>query len=100
MKYDGDADFKNVYSHVRNQGDFDKWKEHVLKLRKDLNIRLMLAASFASPLIELVGALSFVLHIWGTTGEHDAERHGTNSGIFAQPPVLCGRAAADQDALE
>lgn len=89
VKYDGDADFKNVYSHVRNQGDFDKWKEHVLKLRKDLNIRLMLAASFASPLIELVGALSFVLHIWGTTGFGKTVSLMVAASVWGNPEMGC-----------
>ena len=44
------------------------WLEHITELRQDINIRLMLSASFASVLIEKVGALPFVLHLWGETG--------------------------------
>ena len=63
VKYDGDIDFKSIYDNVRAQGDFVDWLEHVTELRKDINIRLMLAASFASPIIEVVGALQFILNL-------------------------------------
>ena len=68
VKYDGDADFKDLYKHIEEYGDFKAWKEHVSELRKSLPIRLMLDVSFGSVLIELVGGLPFVLHLWGTTG--------------------------------
>ena len=68
IKYDGDADFQSIYDHVGECGSYELWLDHVTKLRENINIRLMLSASFASVLIEKVGALPFVLHLWGTTG--------------------------------
>ena len=68
VKYDGDADFKDIYKHIKEHGDFKIWKEHVSELRKSMPIRLMLDVSFGSALIEIVGGLPFVFHLWGTTG--------------------------------
>ena len=68
IKYDGDSDFQMIHDDICEHGDYAKWKEHITELRENINIRLMLSASFASVLIEKVGALPFVLHLWGETG--------------------------------
>lgn len=68
LKYDGDLSFKSAFECVREKGSFDKWKEECIKLRKNKVAHLVLAASFAAPLIELVGGLPFVVHLWGGTG--------------------------------
>ena len=89
VKYDGDADFKSVYENVRECGSYDKWLEHVKELRKDINIRLVLAASFASPLIEIVGALPFILHLWGTTGFGKTVSLMIASSVWGNPEMGC-----------
>ena len=89
VKYDGDADFKSVYENVCECGSYDKWLEHVKELRKDINIRLALAASFASPLIEIVGALPFILHLWGTTGFGKTVSLMVASSVWGNPEMGC-----------
>ena len=32
VKYDGDLDFQNVYDYVQEQGDYDIWLEHMVKV--------------------------------------------------------------------
>ena len=89
VKYDGDADFKSIYENVRQCGDFMTWLEHIKELRKDINIRLALAASFASPLIEVVGALPFILHLWGTTGFGKTVSLMVASSVWGNPEMGC-----------
>lgn len=89
VKYDGDADFKSIYENVCECGSYDKWIEHVKELRKDINIRLVLAASFASPLIEVVGALPFILHLWGTTGFGKTVSLMIASSVWGNPEMGC-----------
>lgn len=89
VKYDGDAEYKSVYDNVGECGDFDTWIEHVAELRKDIAIRLVLAASFASPLIEVVGALPFILHLWGTTGFGKTVSLMVASSIWGNPEMGC-----------
>ena len=89
VKYDGDIDFKSIYDNVREFGSYDVWLEHIKELRKDINIRLMLAASFASPLIELVGALPFILHLWGTTGFGKTVSLMVASSVWGNPEMGC-----------
>lgn len=89
VKYDGDADFKSIYENVRECGSYDVWLEHIRELRQDVNIRLVLAASFASPLIEVVGALPFILHLWGTTGFGKTVSLMVASSIWGNPEMGC-----------
>ena len=89
VKYDGDADFKSIYDNVTYEGSYDLWLEHIKELREDINIRLVLAASFASPLIELVGALPFILHLWGTTGFGKTVTLMVASSVWGNPEMGC-----------
>lgn len=67
VKYDGDLDFESIYNQVRTAGSRQAWYDMAGEIRKDIVVRLLLATSLASPLIERVGALPFVFHLWGTT---------------------------------
>lgn len=89
IKFDGEADFKSIYENVCCKGDFNIWLEHIKELRKDINIRLMLSASFASPLIEVLGALPFILHLWGTTGFGKTVSLMVASSIWGNPEMGC-----------
>ena len=89
VKYDGDADFKSIYDNVTYEGSYDLWLEHIKELREDINIRLVLAASFASPLIEVVGALPFILHLWGTTGFGKTVTLMVASSVWGNPEMGC-----------
>lgn len=89
VKYDGDSDFKSIYDNVRECGSYGVWLEHIRELRKDINIRLALAASFASPLIEVVGALPFILHLWGTTGFGKTVSLMVASSVWGNPEMGC-----------
>lgn len=89
VKFDGDLDFKSIYENVGECGSFDTWLEHIKELRKDINIRLVLATSFASPLIEIVGALPFILHLWGTTGFGKTVSLMVASSVWGNPEMGC-----------
>ena len=89
IKYDGDADFQSIYDHVGECGSYKLWLEHITDLRENINIRLMLSASFASVLIEKVGALPFVLHLWGTTGFGKTVSLMVASSIWGNPDMGC-----------
>lgn len=89
VKYDGDIDFKSIYDNVTEFGSYKVWLDHIMELRKDISIRLVLAASFASPLIEVVGALPFILHLWGTTGFGKTVSLMVASSVWGNPEMGC-----------
>lgn len=67
--YTGEDRFKPIANAVHEEGHFDVWLALMRILRGHNPLfRIVMAASFASPLLELVDALPFILHLWGGTG--------------------------------
>lgn len=69
ITFDGDSRFRQLFENIGEHGSRDKWYEHVKSLRQTgrIEIKLMLAASFASVLIHQIGALPFFVDLWGET---------------------------------
>lgn len=64
--FDGDANFRNLFSCVHASGTYEKWLDMARECRAmSTTARILLAASFASPLLEILGALPFFVHLWG-----------------------------------
>lgn len=54
---------------IKSKDTLEEWTEFINPLRKkSLYLRLTIATSLASVLVEKTGALPFVLHLWGGTG--------------------------------
>ena len=68
IRYEGGMDYEAIFKNVSEKGDFGVWKARCGDLRKNIPLRMMMAASFASVLLEPLKVLPFVLHLWGTTG--------------------------------
>ncbi len=69
IQYDGDQSFNGLYDAITQKGDFDEWVDYCTRLRSEsIYLRLQMAASFASPLLEKIQALPFIFHLWGGTG--------------------------------
>lgn len=69
--YDGESpEFARMYQDIAEHGDENVWMELAKQVRsgKSVPARIALAASFAAPLISLMGALPFFVHLWGTQG--------------------------------
>lgn len=69
LVFDGDSRFKQVFESIKEHGNKKIWYEHVINLRKTgrLEIKFMLAASFASVLVNFLGGLPFFVDLWGET---------------------------------
>ena len=66
--YDGDDVDSNIFDSVKQQGSLDEWMKIMQKYRKNIPLRIAMAVSFSSPLIELCGCLPYWFHLWGETG--------------------------------
>ena len=54
---------------VAQSGEFEVWRAHIGKLiENNVPLRMFLAASFASVLIEPLEVQNFLVHLWGRTG--------------------------------
>ena len=67
--FDGDSRFGQVFESIETVGSRMAWYEHMkaLRARGRLEVKFMLAASFASVLVNLVGGLPFFTDLWGET---------------------------------
>jgi len=67
--FDGDSRFRQVFSAISERGSYADWMKHVKKLRATgkIEIKFLLAASFASVILSIVGALPFFTDLWGET---------------------------------
>lgn len=64
--FDGDANFKAMFQTVCQRGDKEKWLDTAREVRDmSATARIILAASFASVLLEPLNCLPFFVHLWG-----------------------------------
>lgn len=64
--FDGDMNFRHIFESIRHAGKREKWLELARSIRQgDVMARIVLAASFASVLVDPCGSLPFFVHLWG-----------------------------------
>ena len=68
--FDGDANYRTLYNAISEAGSYETWLSEAIKCREDsLTAKIMLAASFASPLVQKIGCLPFFVHLWSVASE-------------------------------
>ena len=66
--FDGEENNRYLFRAFTSRGSFKTWQSETAKYRENIIIRLAMAASFGSVLLERINALPFVFHIWGKSG--------------------------------
>ena len=85
--FDGDQRFRQAYDSVSAHGNWKLWQSHISKLRKSgrVEIKFMMAASFASVLVSLLGGLPFIVDLWGETEGGKTVSIMVATSIWANP---------------
>lgn len=66
IQFDGVEKFSKIYKSISQVGSMDAWMEEALDARSySVVTKIVLAASFASVLVEPLGCLPFFVHLWG-----------------------------------
>ena len=66
LVFDGDLNFRSIFESIKSAGSRQKWIDLARSLRQgNVMARIVLAASFASPLVSPCGSLPFFVHLWG-----------------------------------
>lgn len=66
IEFDGNPNFDGIFNAIKQKGDLETWVNELVKCRKySLVAHIVIAASFASCLIEPLGILPFFVHLWG-----------------------------------
>lgn len=87
--FDSADSFRPIYRSITKSGYFSQWLEEALDARTySRTARIVLAASFASVLVEPLGCLPFFVHLWSMdsgTGKTVAQMLGAS--VWANPAV-------------
>ena len=66
LVFDGEASFKNLYDTIKQEGSIGAWYDAIMECRRmSVTAKILIAASFAAPILSIVGALPFFVHLWG-----------------------------------
>lgn len=87
IRYEGDPDYEVIFRNVKEAGNFEAWKKLCARLRSNVPLRMMMATSFASVLLEPLKVLPFVLHVWGTTGTCKTVALMVSMSIWGNPKM-------------
>lgn len=69
IEFDGEESFSEAFKSLHSKGDYEKWYDEIHKCRdNNVPLKLIMAASFASPLLYLLGRQSFATLLWGKSG--------------------------------
>lgn len=69
IQFDGEENYTAAFNSLHSNGNFEDWYKEVHKDRfENIPLKLVMATSFASPLLYLLHKQSFVTLIWGRTG--------------------------------
>ena len=67
LVFDGEASYRTLFNSVGTAGSADAWLDVMRRLRAhSVAARIIIAASFASVLVEPLGSLPFFVHLWGS----------------------------------
>lgn len=87
IRFDGERENKHLFDAICEKGNYDIWHKCVSDMRSNIYLRMTMAASFASPLIELVSGLPFVFNLWGGTGTGKTVGLMTAMSIWGNPSL-------------
>lgn len=87
IRYEGDMDYEVIFRNIKEVGSFKTWRELCSGLRKNIPLRMMMAVSFASVLLEPLKVLPFVLHVWGMTGTCKTVALMVSMSIWGNPKM-------------
>jgi putative DNA primase/helicase len=83
-------DIDMIVSSIFSRGDFKDWLEAAEKLRKHTYARTMMAASYASPLLEKLQHRVFIIHLWYSSLSGKTAGLKFSISIWGDPLKLVG----------
>lgn len=83
---DIDKEFKQKLESISESGNYEKWKDYIKNLRKNnLTLRFMIASSFASVLVRIFKLNTFIVHLWGKSGNGKTVAEMICASIWGKP---------------
>lgn len=86
--FDGDVNSSKLFESVSGKGNFNVWKDEVIKNCKFNAInKLIIGASLSAPLIKELGINNYFLHLWAETETAKSVSLMLGASIWANPHI-------------
>nr|DAZ10893.1 MAG TPA: active helicase ring shaped helicase [Caudoviricetes sp.] len=83
---DVDKEFKQKIDSISESGNYEEWKKYIRNLRKDSKtLRFIIAASFAGVLVRIFKLNTFIVHLWGRSGNGKTVAEMVCASIWGRP---------------
>ena len=83
---DVDFEFKQKLESIKSHGNYEEWKKYIKDLRcKSKTLRFILACSFASVLVKLFNINTFIVHLWGKSGNGKTVAEMICASVWGKP---------------
>lgn len=99
IHFDGETMYKDMFDAIKCNGDYEEWKQMV-KEETSVQSQMVLGASFASPLVGLLGSLTFFTHLWGNSGTGKSVALYYANSVWGNPEKLVQNLNGTAVALE
>ena len=64
--FDGGNEFRNIFNAINQKGSELLWLETILQLRKHKIVKLLMAITFSSPLLEKLNVSPYIANLWSS----------------------------------
>ena len=91
---------QRTMSGFSNSGSRDEWISRMQYLRQSPKARFILAASFAAPLLRILGQRNFILHNWGNSQDGKTATLWAAMSVWGNPDKLLGTFDTTSTAME
>lgn len=65
--FDGADEFQNIYKSISSKGNYEKWKKCINYISKNKYIKIIMATTLASPLLERLKIQPFIVNVWSSS---------------------------------
>lgn len=88
LEFDGEMSYRHIFQSVETKGSYETWVDAMRKVRAEKSVgRIVLAASFASAILQPCGLLPFFVHLWGGTETGKTVALMIAASVWANPGV-------------
>ena len=83
---DIDKEFKQKIESIKENGNYEEWKKKIKELRNNsISLRFMIASSFASVLVRIFKLNTFIVHLWGKSGNGKTVAEMICASVWGRP---------------
>lgn len=101
VQFDGNQDFLPMVNAVEEKGEYTAWIQKVQEVKnRSIEVRLALDATFAAPLISILDALIFIVHLWGESSNGKSTTLQLCASVWGDPARLCHSCKTTQTSLD